>query len=671
MRATDPSPRAGLAVLVAVLGACGGAGASRTGRAAEPGDEPEPEPAAAVEPAAASPAGPPSTEAGREALDRARGAKDAGDRVLARRILHRLLRDEPATVEAGIAREMLVHEALARRDLRSARALAVALPADSLPRRRIDALAFEAEGRHADAARAWLAAASDTLDDASRVEAATGAARNLLVAGDPLAARAAAAEHGLQGASPLAILGAEVSTPGVLERVEEALPPGDAWAPVVTLERARAACRGDDPGRCRETAARAVEVLAAGAAAGAAADPALDAEAKALLDEATLWTEVDPKVVGVLLPLSGDYQRIGQAALEGLQHTLADHPGIRLVVRDTAGDASVAREKAKELCLGEHAVALLGPIGEKESRAAAEVAARYGVPQVVLTSSPEAGEGLAGVFRVRLSAPEQAAALARHAVTALGVSRVALVWPENATGQRTVFAFWDEIERAGGEVRAAESYAPGDTAFGPVVQRLVAASKPGTGTFDFDGLFVPDDALSVRRLVPFLGYWDVHVRTAPDLRGTARRPAVQLLGAAGWNHPSVVDRGDGLTENAVFVDAWVHDPGDPASDAFARSFFERYRRAPTPFHAEVRDGAALLFGALAGVEARDHGARRAVRERLETGGPFAGVTGTLVARGGGRLERSPELLTIERDSIRPRLSEEEETELRRAPGGPR
>jgi ABC-type branched-subunit amino acid transport system substrate-binding protein len=609
---------------------------------------------------------PPATEEGRRALAEADSALATGDRVLARRVLARLAREGAGALEAREARIRLAAEALARGDAEGARSWAEGLPASSFSRFRLEALAFEVERKPLDAAGAWIEALSRAPDDAATAEAAEGAARSFFLSGQHVAARETVDAHAVELGRLKDTLARE-ATPEGLADLQAALPDGDAWVPWVALERAKRACATADPAPCKEAAAAAVALGDGGTA----------AEAKALLDEATARAEVDPRAVGVLLPLSGDYQRIGEGALEALQLALADHPGVRLVVRDTKGDAETARAMARELAVTGKVAALLGPVGEKEARAAAEVAARYGVPQVLLTSAPEAARGLAGVFRARLSGADQAEALARHVVSALDVTRVALLWPDAAAAERASFAFWDEVERLGGEVRAAGSYRPGEKDFGPSLKALLGASTPGTGSFDFDGLLLPDDALSVRRLVPFLKYWDVHVRTAPDLRGTARRPAVQILGGAGWNHPSVIDRGDGLTDNAVFVDAWAHDPADPAGDAFARAFFERYRRKPSAFHAEVRDAAALLIEALRGVEARDHSARVAVREALASRGPFEGVGGPLVAAQEGRLERAPVLLTIEGDRIRPRLPEDEEAALRRAkdptsrPGAPR
>ncbi|MEZ4265149.1 MAG: penicillin-binding protein activator [Myxococcota bacterium] len=577
----------------------------------------------------------------------------------ARRVLATLVREAPATPEATSARLDLAEDALARSDYQVARgwvddgAHYDRLEGGVHRRHRALALAFEGESRFEDAAKAWLTAREAAPAEAGRGEASRGAARDLVLAGDPQAGREVAGEAGVPDGELRRMVEEKAGTEQAT-RLSEQVAPDDPWRGWVDLLLARTRLDAGDFAGAAEAAGRARASTEAGVA----------ADADALLTELKARDEVEPRRLGVVLPLSGQYQKLGEAALEGIQLGVAATPGVKLVVRDSAGDATQAAAEAEKLVLDKHVVALLGPIGELESRAVAEVAARFRVPHVVLTSAPEAVEGLPTSHRIRLSTAELAAAVARYAVTDLGIQRVGILYPENATGSRSMAAFWDEIVRLGGEVRAVEGYEADQRDFKGPIQKLIGAGKPGSGTFDFDALFIPDDALSVKRLVPFLKYWDLAIRTSPQMSGSKKRPAVQLLGSAGWNHVSVVDRGENLTENAIFADGFAHDPDEARSDGFARAFFGRYRRKPSSFHAEVHDATALLAQAIMRVDGTNQGARDALLAAIRATRQFAGVTGIIAVLDAGSVVRSPKLLTVDLDTIRPRLSEGEERAVR-------
>src|SRR5690606_17176523 len=87
---------------------------------------------------------------------------------------------------------------------------------------------------------------------------------------------------------------------------------------------------------------------------------------------------VEPQRVGVLLPLSGSYQAVGEAVLRGIRVAVAGSE-VELVVKDTAGDAMQAARAVEALVLEEGAVAVIGGLLGDEARRAAVVAEGLGV----------------------------------------------------------------------------------------------------------------------------------------------------------------------------------------------------------------------------------------------------------------------------------------------------
>lgn len=651
----------------------------------------------------------------------AQGAAARGDALGEQLVLERLTRAAAESPQAHRARLRLAQEAAAQHAWGAARRWAAApLPPALEPQRlRVYALASEGAQDYRAAARAWAALIRLAGDAPPPAEAVDGEARSLFLAGDPQAAvRAVRASAGVPAAPPTTPRTDAPATPGrggqavrppagagrvpatptpqgagqapsskpaqpsaeprraasqdpsaarvmaavepaldgdALARLYKTLPARDPWAAWVALRFARERFRAG----AMEEARRAADRAAGGG------DPLTRREATEVLARLDAWADARPRRLGLLLPLSGRYQRIGQAALEAIQMALPTDGSVSLVVRDTKGDAQEAARAAEELVLDEHVTAILGPVGERETAAAAEAAARLHVPHLVLSSREELGPGSPTTFRLRVSPEELARALARYAYEALGIRRAAVLFPQKPSGERSMGAFWDEFVRLGGEIRAAQPYARDTKDFNAPVQALLAAPKPGRGVVDFEGLYLPDRALTVRRLVPFLRFWGLRVKTSPTLQGTPRHPVVQLLGGPGWNHASVVDRGEDLTDNAIFMAPFFVDPGDPLAVNFADRFQARYRKAPTAFHAEVRDAAAVVARALLSTDGAGPALREALRERLATTLGFPGVTGAVSVDGRGVLVRMPKLLTVDRDRLRLRRTEQEEVELRR------
>lgn len=126
-----------------------------------------------------------------------------------------------------------------------------------------------------------------------------------------------------------------------------------------------------------------------------------------------------------------------------------------------------------------------------------------------------------------------------------------------------------------------------------------------------------------------------------------------------------MDKGEHLTDNAVFADVYV--PDDPDAQDFARRFFLHASRRPTAFHAEVWDATRLLAETLVGLPAD----RLAIRDAFSRPRAYPGATGPLEVLASGQLRPRAHLLTIDGDLIRRRLSEDEERALRlsETPGG--
>jgi ABC-type branched-subunit amino acid transport system substrate-binding protein len=397
-------------------------------------------------------------------------------------------------------------------------------------------------------------------------------------------------------------------------------------------------------------------------------------------------TEVRVDSIGVILPLSGRYERYGKRALQALELALAGEP-FRLVVRDTGGEETTTAGPVEALVLEERVVGIIGPLFSGPATVAAAKAEEFGVPLLTL-SHKEGLPGLGGyVFRTAVTVEAQATALAKTAFEHLGMRRFALLHPRGGYGEAFVHAFWDEVDRRGGSIRAIESYEPDQTTFIDPVKRMVGRyhvtarsdyrvaeaqlraqklpphrlqaalekiQKTLPPLVDFDAIVIPDSARNIGLVAPALAYEDIVLTRDPDAilrikRATGHENAtpVTLLGGSTWNHPTTVERCERYCDGAVFVDGLFLDSTEARVRDFVTLYSNATGAAPSLTEALAYDTAKLLVTILrAGVADRE-----ALRARLLSA-HHAGVTGELSFNDRGEVQRELMVLTIQDGAIR-------------------
>jgi ABC-type branched-subunit amino acid transport system substrate-binding protein/predicted negative regulator of RcsB-dependent stress response len=239
--------------------------------------------------------------------------------------------------------------------------------------------------------------------------------------------------------------------------------------------------------------------------------------------------KVEPRTVGVILPLTGPYRMHGQRALTAIKLGLGlpvsrddyykkveaeeapveEAPAeadpmagvdmappkletaaggdlsvtakpkdskvgpIRLVVRDSRGDPTRATDLVRHLVEEENAIAIIGDILLDTSLPVALKAEEYGIPAISLSRRDGLPELGPYVFRMSFTAKKQARALADLAMDTMGHKRFAILYPRHSYGLELMNAFWDEIEKRKGEVTAIENYGHDQTTFTREAKSLV------------------------------------------------------------------------------------------------------------------------------------------------------------------------------------------------------
>jgi len=397
--------------------------------------------------------------------------------------------------------------------------------------------------------------------------------------------------------------------------------------------------------------------------------PAQDAERARLLARATDRSGAGEATLGLVLPLSGPFERIGEAILRGFvleSGVFADPPSrLRLLVRDSGGEPERAAAATREL-IAAGVVAIVGPVRSGEAVAAAPLIEAEEIPLLSFTRRDDVADLGQFVFRLGLSPGDQAGPLARFCVEQRACKRFAILYPEDEYGTSFKNSFWDAIEQHGGSVVAIQGYTPGTVDWQSEIKQLVGleplspaqaglvkerdrlrrnavanAAKLAAPQFqglppyvDFDAIFIPDDAASVGLILPQLRFFDVR--------------DVVYLGGSGWNDPALVKVAAREASRSVFTDEFFGGSARPEVAEFVRQYAATYGVPPDAYAAEGRDAAAVLRAAIDEVGGSDG---EALRDRLLALPPIAGVTGLESFDASGGARKSLEFLTVRGDSI--------------------
>ncbi|HWP35736.1 MAG TPA: penicillin-binding protein activator, partial [Thermodesulfobacteriota bacterium] len=302
-----------------------------------------------------------------------------------------------------------------------------------------------------------------------------------------------------------------------------------------------------------------------------------------------------------------------------------------------------AARAVESLVAEERVIAVVGPLLPQPAEEAARAAQRLGVPLLALSQRGRPTAAGPFVFRPATTTALQGRAIARQAIERLGVTRYAVLYPDDPYGADLLQAFAAEVRALGATLTDTVAYQPGQTDFGKEIRQLAKIrqaprtrrTRPGEAPvvemrIEFDALFIPDYYDRVGLIAPQLAYYDVK--------------GIRLLGAAGWNSPELIRLAREHVEGALFVDSfWAGSP-TPAIRDFVARFRARFGELPTVLEAEAYDALRILLDTLQRARPLS---RDALREALSRVRDFPGLTGPFAFTADREADRPLLLLTIE------------------------
>lgn len=389
--------------------------------------------------------------------------------------------------------------------------------------------------------------------------------------------------------------------------------------------------------------------------------------------------EVDAKVIGAILPLTGKNSNIGQHALNSIRLGLGlnrPNSNFRLAIFDSQSVAESVADGVDKLVRDDKVVAIIGGLSSKEALNAAQRADHLGVPFIGL--SQKAGLTSVGdyVFRNSLTAEMQVDRLVQFAVEKLNAKRFAVLYPNDAYGVEFANIYWDHVLARGGKITAAQTYDPKENDFTVAIQKMVGtyyiearqeeydlrlkeiaqekkdkldkAKKPKLVSsrahevqenvlqpiVDFDVLFIPDTGKTLGQVMAFMKVNDVLQTT--------------YLGTNIWNSPDLVKRA-GVQHNSIFfVDAVDVNDASVRETPFFKEYVASYGEEPALIEVQVYESAKILKDLLSSGAS----GRESLASKLRILGRVPGVNSELRMSNNRELERSLHVLSLETGLIK-------------------
>ena len=358
-------------------------------------------------------------------------------------------------------------------------------------------------------------------------------------------------------------------------------------------------------------------------------------------------------VIGALLPLTGKQAALGSRTLDGIIAGLGlfdrrAAPPIELRVENYGSDPAAVSRAVTKLAEEYRVLAIIGPPEFDAAKEAANAAQSLQVPLLALcpVDAPEGSRDF--IFSDQRSDQREAMTMAAYAVKDLGLSRLVVLYPDNAYGTAMMTAFRAEALRLGGKVRRVQSYKADQTDFSSEIKKLAAIKTPRPSpkkkggesakipppVLDFDALYLPDAFRRVRMILPQLAFHDV--------RG------VQLLGTSQWYSPEGIRKEVDYFEGAIMTAPFFAESNKPLVRNFTDSLYGATGREPDYREALAYDTARMLREALRDRKVMD---RMSLRDRLKQTEAFEGVTGWGSITKTGQMQRGSFILKVEGKQI--------------------
>lgn len=310
--------------------------------------------------------------------------------------------------------------------------------------------------------------------------------------------------------------------------------------------------------------------------------------------------------IGVLLPLTGNYQVAGHRALKAIEMAVDQFNStqtkitFQLFVEDTASDPDTATEAVKNLDK-EKVACIIGPMITAPS--AAIESNTLGIPMIAMTQKSDVTEAGPFVLRNYMTPSRQIKTGISYFLETYGFTRFAILYPNDKYGIAFKETFIDIHSQYDTQLTEILAYDPSQTDFSDQIRQFIIGyqkkdennvyidmdeneekerNRIYRARIDFDVLFIPDTVAAVSMIAPQLKYHGIEV---------------ELMGTNLWNSKELLDIKN-YVQGAVFPDGFsLHSDTERAKE-FISSYFQSFGEFPEYTEAIAHDSVSMVMDAL-------------------------------------------------------------------------
>ncbi len=373
-------------------------------------------------------------------------------------------------------------------------------------------------------------------------------------------------------------------------------------------------------------------------------------EAQGMLKETAGPTTAREITIGVILPLSGRNSSFGIRVRDGAKLAAGDMgftegPRVKLIIKDCGDDPASAASAVRELAQEDDVLAIVGPMVKESAVAAATEAQALKIPIITLTRAQGITDIGDYVFRNFLTNPDEIRGLVRYIVQGRGLTRFAVLYPDDAYGKEMKDLFSREVGYYGARVVAETPY-EGETAdFRSTLRTLISAAGGDKKKTPFDAIFIPDYYNTVGLIIPYVYFYDLK--------------NVTLVGTDGWNDPGLLSIGGDMLIGSYFADAFCPNSDRTEVKRFVDDFKSAFSREPGVLEAYGYDTIRMIQYLMKtqGIKSRND-----MRLSLLSIRDWEGVTGSTTIDRTGESTKEPFILTVVESKVEPTLTITEQPE---------
>lgn len=340
-----------------------------------------------------------------------------------------------------------------------------------------------------------------------------------------------------------------------------------------------------------------------------------------------------PVKVAILLPLSGQHAKLGQAMLNAAQIALFDvgYDNFELLPKDTKGTPEGARNAARE-ALQDGAKLILGPVFSSSVKTARQVTQSANINMIAFSTDWTLANSR--TFLIGFLPFDQIERVIRYASNA-GYNRIGVLSPRNSYGNGVVSAYQSVARRAGITTSRIERFTPQGHDLGKVVRTFSdydarRASGNAHGA-PFDAVLMPVGGTTARQVSSFLDHYDLPVAH------------VKRLGTGLMDDPA-------LARDKSMEGTWFAAPAPASHTKFERRYHGIYYTKP-PRIASLAYDATALAASLARIGLQYNNRPAYNHKAITNPNGFSGVDGIFRFRSDGIVERGLAVLEYRKGTI--------------------